>query len=205
MLFVKMVIVKTRVVSDTIHLCEKMCHEGRCGPCSLTSTVRCRCGSKTKVGVKTRWVGFVAALIGYWLEIVFLFPGGPVWDNPGRRWDCTSWGQASPPAFCHLSRLTRYRCRRAGVHVWETLQQETLLRSPQVRRAVLRGEHLLHGILQKQRNTVIFINKNCFVQNVEHKCLLICGYKLNCGLHRCQEPCHRGNCAPCWQSSEYAC
>lgn len=40
------------------------------------------------------------------------------------------------------------------------------------------------------------------VQNVEHKCLLICGYKLNCGLHRCQEPCHRGNCEPCWQSSE---
>ncbi|KAM9839531.1 transcriptional repressor NF-X1 [Aulostomus maculatus] len=34
--------------SDTIHLCEKLCHEGSCGPCSLTSTVRCRCGSKTK-------------------------------------------------------------------------------------------------------------------------------------------------------------
>uniref|UniRef100_A0A8C5I2J9 Transcriptional repressor NF-X1 n=1 Tax=Gouania willdenowi TaxID=441366 RepID=A0A8C5I2J9_GOUWI len=34
--------------SDTIHLCEKLCHEGVCGPCSLNSTVRCRCGSKTK-------------------------------------------------------------------------------------------------------------------------------------------------------------
>lgn len=34
--------------SDTIHLCEKLCHEGDCGPCSLTSTVRCRCGNKTK-------------------------------------------------------------------------------------------------------------------------------------------------------------
>ncbi|KAM3860345.1 transcriptional repressor NF-X1 [Diretmus argenteus] len=34
--------------SDTIHLCEKLCHEGVCGPCSLTSTVRCRCGLKTK-------------------------------------------------------------------------------------------------------------------------------------------------------------
>ncbi|XP_041817302.1 transcriptional repressor NF-X1 isoform X2 [Chelmon rostratus] len=33
--------------SDTIHLCEKLCHEGSCGPCSLTSTIRCRCGSKT--------------------------------------------------------------------------------------------------------------------------------------------------------------
>ncbi|XP_060920938.1 transcriptional repressor NF-X1 [Labrus mixtus] len=34
--------------SDTIHLCEKLCHDGGCGPCSLTSTVRCRCGAKTK-------------------------------------------------------------------------------------------------------------------------------------------------------------
>uniref|UniRef100_A0A671YF64 Nuclear transcription factor, X-box binding 1 n=1 Tax=Sparus aurata TaxID=8175 RepID=A0A671YF64_SPAAU len=34
--------------SDTIHLCEKLCHEGSCGPCSLTSTIRCRCGCKTK-------------------------------------------------------------------------------------------------------------------------------------------------------------
>ncbi|CAN9506402.1 unnamed protein product [Ophioblennius macclurei] len=34
--------------NDTIHLCEKLCHEGDCGPCSLTSTVRCRCGAKNK-------------------------------------------------------------------------------------------------------------------------------------------------------------
>lgn len=34
--------------NDMIHLCEKLCHEGSCGPCSLTSTVRCRCGAKTQ-------------------------------------------------------------------------------------------------------------------------------------------------------------
>ncbi|XP_033841815.1 transcriptional repressor NF-X1 [Periophthalmus magnuspinnatus] len=34
--------------NDTIHLCEKLCHEGSCGPCSLTSSVRCRCGAKFK-------------------------------------------------------------------------------------------------------------------------------------------------------------
>uniref|UniRef100_A0A3Q3W143 Transcriptional repressor NF-X1 n=1 Tax=Mola mola TaxID=94237 RepID=A0A3Q3W143_MOLML len=33
---------------DTIHLCDKLCHEGSCGPCSLTSTIKCRCCSKTK-------------------------------------------------------------------------------------------------------------------------------------------------------------
>uniref|UniRef100_A0AAV2LAF3 Transcriptional repressor NF-X1 n=1 Tax=Knipowitschia caucasica TaxID=637954 RepID=A0AAV2LAF3_KNICA len=34
--------------NDMIHLCEKLCHEGPCGPCSLTSSVRCRCGAKLK-------------------------------------------------------------------------------------------------------------------------------------------------------------
>ncbi|XP_061614811.1 transcriptional repressor NF-X1 isoform X2 [Phyllopteryx taeniolatus] len=34
--------------NDTIHQCDKLCHEGPCGPCSLTSTIRCRCASKTK-------------------------------------------------------------------------------------------------------------------------------------------------------------
>ncbi|XP_062850075.1 transcriptional repressor NF-X1 isoform X2 [Trichomycterus rosablanca] len=33
---------------DTVHLCSKLCHEDRCGPCSLTSTIKCRCGTKTK-------------------------------------------------------------------------------------------------------------------------------------------------------------
>ncbi|MEQ2313380.1 Transcriptional repressor NF-X1 [Ameca splendens] len=34
--------------NDTIHMCQNLCHEGSCGPCSLTSTIRCRCGSMTK-------------------------------------------------------------------------------------------------------------------------------------------------------------
>ncbi|KAM9501093.1 transcriptional repressor NF-X1 isoform 1-T1 [Clarias gariepinus] len=33
---------------DTIHFCDKLCHEDKCGPCPLTSTVKCRCGSKSK-------------------------------------------------------------------------------------------------------------------------------------------------------------
>ncbi|XP_028909680.1 transcriptional repressor NF-X1 isoform X2 [Ornithorhynchus anatinus] len=33
---------------DFVHTCESVCHEGECGPCSRTSNVSCRCGSKTK-------------------------------------------------------------------------------------------------------------------------------------------------------------
>ncbi|CAL8398842.1 unnamed protein product [Arctogadus glacialis] len=34
--------------NDIIHMCEALCHEGPCGPCSLSSSIRCRCGSKAK-------------------------------------------------------------------------------------------------------------------------------------------------------------
>ncbi|XP_069047165.1 transcriptional repressor NF-X1 isoform X2 [Lepisosteus oculatus] len=34
--------------ADSIHFCEKLCHEDSCGPCSLTSIIKCRCGFKTK-------------------------------------------------------------------------------------------------------------------------------------------------------------
>ncbi|XP_038626247.1 transcriptional repressor NF-X1 [Tachyglossus aculeatus] len=33
---------------DFVHTCESLCHEGNCGPCSRTSNISCRCGSKTK-------------------------------------------------------------------------------------------------------------------------------------------------------------
>ncbi|XP_053570563.1 transcriptional repressor NF-X1 [Bombina bombina] len=33
---------------DYIHTCENLCHEGECGPCSRTSSITCRCGTKTK-------------------------------------------------------------------------------------------------------------------------------------------------------------
>lgn len=79
---------RTCVVSDSVHVCEEMCHEGPCGPCSLTSTVRCRCGSKTKVGGKTRRAELDASfdwlLIGDGL-FIYLFSGGPVCDDPERR------------------------------------------------------------------------------------------------------------------------
>jgi len=30
-----------------------------------------------------------------------------------------------------------------------------------------------------------------------HLCLIICGKELNCGIHKCENYCHRGNCLPC--------
>ncbi|XP_043100969.1 transcriptional repressor NF-X1 [Puntigrus tetrazona] len=33
---------------DSVHLCEKLCHEDSCGPCSLNSSIKCRCGGNSK-------------------------------------------------------------------------------------------------------------------------------------------------------------
>ncbi len=41
-----------------------------------------------------------------------------------------------------------------------------------------------------------------FLQDTEHECELPCGKKLQCGLHHCQESCHRGHCQQCWENSE---
>ena len=30
--------------------------------------------------------------------------------------------------------------------------------------------------------------------DLNHMCMLICGQTLKCGLHKCEEVCHRGNC-----------
>lgn len=32
---------------------------------------------------------------------------------------------------------------------------------------------------------------------IDHPCPLTCGRLLSCGLHRCSDPCHRGNCGKC--------
>lgn len=37
--------------------------------------------------------------------------------------------------------------------------------------------------------------------DIDHICPLICNHTLTCGLHRCQETCHRGRCPPCWRTS----
>lgn len=36
-----------------------------------------------------------------------------------------------------------------------------------------------------------------FVQQALHRCTIICGKKLSCNIHFCQDYCHTGRCAPC--------
>ena len=50
---------------------------------------------------------------------------------------------------------------------------------------------------------IYIIHWGGFFQSEEHDCNLICGKKLPCGLHKCEEPCHRGNCPPCLMASKW--
>ena len=38
--------------------------------------------------------------------------------------------------------------------------------------------------------------------DVDHICDRICGKNLTCKKHKCTEPCHTGNCAPCLEASK---
>ena len=40
-------------------------------------------------------------------------------------------------------------------------------------------------------------------KDASHICDLICGKKLQCGQHTCQEKCHKGHCDKCWEYSEF--
>ncbi|KAK1796942.1 hypothetical protein P4O66_008255, partial [Electrophorus voltai] len=142
--------------ADTVHLCDKLCHEDSCGPCSLTSTIKCRCGSKTKE--------VPCAMIQREEELVF---------SCERR--CTkkrSCGRHKCGELCCV--VGQLGLESLGsTSLWKCWYCAPLTPPPS------------HPSYQIQ----------------EHKCTLICGYKLNCGQHRCQDLCHRGNCQPCWQTS----
>lgn len=55
----------------------------------------------------------------------------------------------------------------------------------------------------KYRYQQLVVFMQLLFQDTDHKCNLVCGRRLTCGLHRCEEPCHRGNCPTCWQVSKW--
>lgn len=65
--------------------------------------------------------------------------------RPSRQ-KVKSWNLRPPSSRrVFLFTLILSRCSRAALHLREALQQEALVRPPQVRRAVLRGECLFSG------------------------------------------------------------
>lgn len=54
--------------------------------------------------------------------------------------------------------------------------------------------------LQKRSCCKHKCNQFCCIE-IEHVCPLPCNRLLSCGMHRCEETCHRGKCPPCWRSS----
>lgn len=104
----------TNVILDSIHLCEKLCHEGSCGPCSLTSTIRCRCGSKTKAGGSTSSVCLQwCCCCSEFLKVpkcfnkLSRFSGGSMCYNPNRGWGLW-FNILKKSSHCPLSLTTIY-------------------------------------------------------------------------------------------------
>lgn len=52
-------------------------------------------------------------------------------------------------------------------------------------------------------NTVHFLVCLFFHQLSVHPCGEVCGRRLSCGQHNCEEPCHSGSCGTCWRGVIY--
>uniref|UniRef100_A0A671LJ99 Transcriptional repressor NF-X1 n=1 Tax=Sinocyclocheilus anshuiensis TaxID=1608454 RepID=A0A671LJ99_9TELE len=186
------------------HFCAQVCHSGPCQPCRLRVQQACFCG-----------VAFREAACGTDRE---KFDGSGYFSccmPCGKMLDCQS-----------------HRCQQ----LCHPGQCQSCPLSPKLVRSCSCGQTPLSKLLElgyPERKTCtdpisscgktcnkplpcgdggmstrkVYVNILSLYQDVEHKCSMICGYKLNCGLHRCQDLCHRGNCQPCWQTSfdELAC
>lgn len=56
------------------------------------------------------------------------------------------------------------------------------------------------NLFQKRQCAKHKCNQLCCIE-IEHICPLPCNRMLSCGLHRCEETCHKGRCPPCWRTS----
>uniref|UniRef100_A0A672HDS0 Nuclear transcription factor, X-box binding 1 n=1 Tax=Salarias fasciatus TaxID=181472 RepID=A0A672HDS0_SALFA len=206
--------------SDTIHLCEKLCHEGDCGPCSLTSTVRCRCGSKMKEVPyelvftcerrcnKKRSCGrhkcgelcCVSAehkcplICGYKLNC-----GLHRCQEPCHRGNCEPcWQSSFDELTCHCGLSVLYPPIPCGTKPPEC--KNLCTRRHECDHPVFHNCHSEEKcppctyLTQKwcMGNHEQRSNIPCHLQDIS--CGLTCSKTLPCDMHRCKRTCHRGEC-----------
>ncbi len=218
-------------VSDAHHKCVRTCHEGECGACDSHTMVTCRCGALSKdlpcqqlklytgqwdlLIIHLHSNGFPSVLCVIWfahVSIVVIVLNLEcsicvyIWKN-SLRFTCdegTSFTEENPftcDKRCNKKRTcAMHKCGKTCCVVRNHhFSSRQILMTPieilffkcfflRKRQCSFRHEKRAHSFV---------------FQDQEHRCDLICGKRLTCGLHRCEEPCHRGNCPICWHVSKY--
>uniref|UniRef100_A0A3P8X242 Transcriptional repressor NF-X1 n=1 Tax=Cynoglossus semilaevis TaxID=244447 RepID=A0A3P8X242_CYNSE len=208
--------------SDTIHLCENLCHEGSCGPCSLTSTIRCRCGSKTKEVPcatiqkeealkrcnKKRSCGrhkcgeLCCVTIEHRCQLICgykLSCGLHRCQEPCHRGNCEPcWQSGFDELTCHCGLTVLYPPISCGTKPPECTNLCT--RRHECEHPVFHNCHSEDKCPPCTYLTQKWCmgkheqrsNIPCHLQDIS--CGLVCNKTLPCQIHRCRRICHRGDC-----------
>ncbi|XP_054987739.1 transcriptional repressor NF-X1 isoform X2 [Sorex araneus] len=172
--------------SDFIHTCEKLCHEGECGPCSRTSVISCRCSFRTKelpcTSLKSEDATFMCdkrcnkkRLCGRHKcnEICCVDKEHKCPLICGRKLRCGLHRCEEP---CH-----RGNCQTCWQAIYHSCHSEE--KCPPctfLTQKWCMGKHELRS------------NIPCHLADIS--CGLPCCADLPCGMHKCQRLCHKGEC-----------
>uniref|UniRef100_A0A8C7TYE4 Nuclear transcription factor, X-box binding 1 n=1 Tax=Oncorhynchus mykiss TaxID=8022 RepID=A0A8C7TYE4_ONCMY len=201
--------------NETIHICEKLCHEGCCGPCTLTSTIKCRCGSKINVNgliftcekrcLKKRSCGrhkcgelccvgvehTCSLVCGYKLNC-----GLHRCQELCHRGNCQPcWQTSFDELACHCGGTVLFPPIACGTKPLEC--KNLCTRRHKCDHQVFHNCHseekcppctyLTQNVCPKWVSNI-----PCHLQDIS--CGLTCNKVLLCDLHRCRRICHRGEC-----------
>uniref|UniRef100_A0A3B4AJF3 NF-X1-type domain-containing protein n=1 Tax=Periophthalmus magnuspinnatus TaxID=409849 RepID=A0A3B4AJF3_9GOBI len=208
--------------NDTIHLCEKLCHEGSCGPCSLTSSVRCRCGAKFKVQTLINQLVFTCekrctkkrscgrhkcgelccVAVEHKCPLICRYKlncGLHRCQEPCHRGNCEPcWQSSFDELTCHCGLSVLYPPIPCGTKPPEC--KNTCTRRHDCDHPVFHNCHSEDKcppctyLTQKwcMGNHEQRSNIPCHLQDIS--CGLTCNKELPCEMHQCRRICHRGEC-----------
>uniref|UniRef100_A0A3Q3K6N0 Transcriptional repressor NF-X1 n=1 Tax=Monopterus albus TaxID=43700 RepID=A0A3Q3K6N0_MONAL len=203
--------------SDIIHLCKKLCHEGGCGPCWLTSTIRCRCGSKDKEVpcstiqnedelvftcekrcTKKRSCGrhkcgeLCCVAVEHKCPLICgykLSCGLHRCQEPCHRGNCEPcWQSSFDELTCHCGLTVLYPPIPCGT------------KPPECKSSCTRRHECDHPVFhnchseEKCPPCTYLTQKWCMGKHEDISCGLICNKELPCEMHHCRRICHRGDC-----------
>ncbi|XP_071451168.1 protein shuttle craft-like [Hetaerina americana] len=171
------------------HKCEALCHPSECSPCALmpARVMKCPCGkvalTDVEGAVQRQSCLDPVPTCGKTCEKVLSC------GQPGKHHLCKELCHEGPCPPCTLTTAVKCRCGNMNK---EIPCNELTTKADDARcnkKCTKKRTCWRHKCLQL-----------CCI-DLDHICPLICNHNLSCGLHKCEEPCHRGNCPQCWRAS----
>jgi len=158
------------------HVCDEVCHSGKCPPCPLSQLRSCPCG-KTQHQLPC-------------------YEATPLCGNTcGKRLEC---GQHFCAERCHRGKcgtclqMVTKSCRCGAKKKEVSCAKKEFTCETKCKRLKLCGKHPCN-------------KKCCDVATCPPQCELPCGKTLSCKNHKCPSRCHGGQCQPCNQTKEVTC